>query len=844
MRPAAARLAVAKDLLDTYQAKLRELLDDAAEAAEKRFVPRAAETSAQAAGYWRHPARALPPGPRRRRAARAPTTRSPPTRRRAVTATPRPLARARRAVDRALDGFVAAPFTAAEEARRAQQLLRFLELVPVEYGRGVKGERVTLDFEIAEAVGFRDGAAAAFADLKGKLARRDRARTDAVEARLGRPQGAARRCPAHAVAPRRQASVEGEVERATGALTGGFPAAWKKRTDDADFDLIDVTLDQLDAAVSSGQWRLAEQARLEAYAFIEFGPELKLRSFDPGLAFDIEGLIWFGARGHAGLAELIATPRRARRSSARRAWRSTRACATRRRRSARARAALTVVTNAAILVFREGLEAVLILAAITASMVGVLAGRRRPVMIGAAFGLVASIITWLIAQVVLSSLTRYGEKLEAVVGLVAIAVLLLVMNWFFHKVYWTEHIRKFHKRRKRLIGESDDEARASASGRRRCSASALLGLTSVYREGFETVLFLQSLELATDAATVVEGALLGLALTGVVAVITFKLQRKLPYKRMLIATGVLLAFVLLVMVGTTARTLQGIGWLPITPHRRRAARTGPARGSGVFPTWESLSAQAVAMIDRLRLVLPGRGAARQAPAAARPAGPARRGGGDRRRSRRRGSRARRRAPPGSADDRAGSPRPFGRRHDRPRAVIPLAVLRAGREADDRTRARKERMTQKRWTLVVVCVATAMLMLDIAVVNTALSQIAEDLGRRPHRPAVGRRRLHPRARRGRPDRRLARRPLRPQAAVHGRPRPSSPSHRPPAPRRPTSSSSTSPAPSRASARRSCSPSRWRSSRRRSPASASAPARWPPTARPSAARSPSARPSAAR
>src|SRR3954453_3359081 len=33
----------------------------------------------------------------------------------------------------------------------------------------------------------------------------------------------------------------------------------------------------------------------------------------------------------------------------------------------------------------------------------------------------------------------------------------------------------------------------------------------------------------------------------------------------------------------------------------------------------------------------------------------------------------------------------------------------------------------RWTLVVVCTATAMLMLDIAVVNTALSRIAEDLG---------------------------------------------------------------------------------------------------------------------
>ena len=36
------------------------------------------------------------------------------------------------------------------------------------------------------------------------------------------------------------------------------------------------------------------------------------------------------------------------------------------------------------------------------------------------------------------------------------------------------------------------------------------------------------------------------------------------------------------------------------------------------------------------------------------------------------------------------------------------------------------MPTQRWTLVVVCVATAMLMLDIAVVNTALTRIAEDL----------------------------------------------------------------------------------------------------------------------
>src|SRR5262249_3195473 len=77
----------------------------------------------------------------------------------------------------ALEGFTAAPFTDEEAARRAQQLLRFLALVPVEYGRGVKDGRVNLDFEIQEAVAFHSGAQAAFQDLQATLAKRDPART-------------------------------------------------------------------------------------------------------------------------------------------------------------------------------------------------------------------------------------------------------------------------------------------------------------------------------------------------------------------------------------------------------------------------------------------------------------------------------------------------------------------------------------------------------------------------------------------------------------------------------------------------------------------------------------------
>ena len=47
----------------------------------------------------------------------------------------------------------------------------------------------------------------------------------------------------------------------------------------------------------------------------------------------------------------------------------------------------SVVTNSAIIVFREGLEAVLILAALMASMVGAQRGLRRPLLIGVGFAL-------------------------------------------------------------------------------------------------------------------------------------------------------------------------------------------------------------------------------------------------------------------------------------------------------------------------------------------------------------------------------------------------------------------------------------------------------------------------
>ena len=387
-QPALAAQAVTKDLLDAYQARLRELLADADQAGERGFATRRAESTAQAAGYWailerryrqeRGAAAAREAGGAFAGLARAGRDGAEPA-----------YADARARIDRALDGFTAAPLTPEESARRAQQLLRFLALVPVEYDRGVKDDRVTLDFEIQEAIAFRSGAAAAFADLEGQLARRDRARTEAVGADVERLGAIVTQAGERTEGVTPAEDVEALTARAERGLAATMPQEWQEPTDESDYDLIALTLDRLEAAVGAGQYPQAEQARLEAYAFFEFGPERRLRSFNPGLTQDVEGLIWFGAGDQDGLAKLIAE------RAPRREVRETRLALDEKLADSAATLGdsankATVVTNAAIIVFREGLEAVLILAAITASFAGARRRMRRPVLIGAGLGLLVS----------------------------------------------------------------------------------------------------------------------------------------------------------------------------------------------------------------------------------------------------------------------------------------------------------------------------------------------------------------------------------------------------------------------------------------------------------------------
>ena len=112
----------------------------------------------------------------------------------------------------------------------------------------------------------------------------------------------------------------------------------------------------------------------------------------------------------------------------------------------------TVVIDSAILVFREGLETILVLAAITASFLGANRMYRRPVAAGSGLALGAGVLTWFGVVWLIGRFHGSELSIQAATGIPALIVLLIVMNWFFHKVYWTGWIAHHHRRRRGLLG--------------------------------------------------------------------------------------------------------------------------------------------------------------------------------------------------------------------------------------------------------------------------------------------------------------------------------------------------------------------------------------------------------
>jgi FTR1 family protein len=238
--------------------------------------------------------------------------------------------------------------------------------------------------------------------------------------------------------------------------------------------------------------------------------------------------------------------------------------------------------NAFAIIFREGLEAVLLVGAMLAYLGRMAGGRRyqRQVYAGVGAGVIASLATWVAAVTLVPVSGASRELVEGVTALIAVIVLLYVSHWLFQKTYihdWKAYLEQH-------LG------RAVTRG----SAFAMAGLAfaAVYREGFETVLFYQALMFDAGPGAVLAGFAPGILLITGIGYGIVRLGLRLPLKRVFAITGSVLLYLAFVFIGKGLYNLQEAGLFSPRPLPWMPDHEALRQLLGLYPLAETLLAQA------------------------------------------------------------------------------------------------------------------------------------------------------------------------------------------------------------------------------------------------------------
>src|SRR3954468_6302124 len=236
------------------------------------------------------------------------------------------------------------------------------------------------------------------------------------------------------------------------------------------------------------------------------------------------------------------------------------------------------------ILFREGIEAVLLIAILLGSLsAGSAQNYKRPLGLGVLAAVGATAIVWALATLVIDIAPVSREVLEAVTALVAVAVLVVVSFWLISRL---EQRRRVEFMRARV---------ASTLAAGTSIAFAGLGFTAVYREGFETVLFYQALSLFAQGLElwVVLGALAAAVALAAAGYAILGLGKKLPLKPMLVVGASVLLLLSVAFAGNAVRSLQSADLLRATPVDWPRLPVFAAELTGIHPTTQGLVVQAV-----------------------------------------------------------------------------------------------------------------------------------------------------------------------------------------------------------------------------------------------------------
>ena len=238
------------------------------------------------------------------------------------------------------------------------------------------------------------------------------------------------------------------------------------------------------------------------------------------------------------------------------------------------------------IIFREGLEAVLILGAIITYLEASRNHKfKKYVHYGIGLAIGATAVTWVIASYIIEISGANRELIEAIAALSATAVLFYVSFWILNKI---EHKRWMEFVKAKVF-------QASAAG---CtSVFIMLSFFTVYREGFETVLFYQAMFSFAKYMEFYVG--LGFIL-GIVSLLGIyfgfrKLGKRLPLRALFGLTMGIGAYLSIAFLGNAIREFQVLDYIPYTSMLGTIPRLdiNVATMTGIYPTLETTVGQIV-----------------------------------------------------------------------------------------------------------------------------------------------------------------------------------------------------------------------------------------------------------
>jgi len=238
------------------------------------------------------------------------------------------------------------------------------------------------------------------------------------------------------------------------------------------------------------------------------------------------------------------------------------------------------------IIFREGLEAVLILGAIITYLEASRNHKfKKYVHYGIVLAIGATAVTWVIASYIIEISGANRELIEAIAALSATAVLFYVSFWILNKI---EHKRWMEFVKAKVF-------QASAAGG--TSVFIMLSFFTVYREGFETVLFYQAMFSFAKYMEFYVG--LGFIL-GIVSLLGIyfgfrKLGKRLPLRALFGLTMGIGAYLSIAFLGNAIREFQVLDFIPYTSMLGTIPRLdiNVATMTGIYPTLETTVGQIV-----------------------------------------------------------------------------------------------------------------------------------------------------------------------------------------------------------------------------------------------------------